>query len=227
MTLIEVMVVIFIVALLTGAMVMGSGSLASAQMRKAAATITGGVRVAYTRATATSKVVRMVFDIDQGSVWLEEGSPAMLVQARDKTGTGGADPATDAERAAIAEGERILKGPRPARPSFRPIKDLGFEDVETGKGVKQLGKKIKFRSVQAGHDDAPRTSGRAYLYFWPGGQTERASIQLRVGDSTEDADTLTLLVAPLTGRVTSQRGSVDMPEPRDDREASDREDTGF
>ena len=86
---------------------------------------------------------------------------------------------------------------------------------------------MRFRLVQTEHDLKPRDKGRAYLYFWPGGQTERASIQLRYGDSTDDDDTLTLLVAPLTGKVTVKSGPVPLVIPTDDKSASEREDTNF
>src|SRR4029077_20179696 len=95
------------------------------------------------------------------------------------------------------------------------------------KGPIPLPRGIKFREIQTAHDDAPRTSGRAYLYFWPGGMTERASIQLRLGDSTDDSDTLTLLVSPLTGKVTAKDGPVSLVIPVDDKSASEREDTNF
>jgi general secretion pathway protein H len=57
--------------------------------------------------------------------------------------------------------------------------------------------------------------------------TERAAIQLRMGKSTEDSETLTLVVSPLTGKVTVKSGAVALEIPMDDRSASEREDTGF
>src|SRR5580698_6469052 len=100
--------------------------------------------------------------------------------------------------------------------------------MESGRGAKPLQRGIGFRSVQTAHDDAPRTAGRAYLYFWPGGLTERASIQLHIGESIEEARTLTLLISsPLTGKVTVKSGAADLELPIDDDHASDRTDTGF
>ncbi len=105
---------------------------------------------------------------------------------------------------------------------------LGFADDEAGKGGKPLPRGITFRSVQTTHDDAPRTSGRAYLYFWPGGRTERASIQVRIGTSdSADQAFMTVLVSPLTGRATIKGGAEDLVVPTDDAHSSEREDTGF
>jgi general secretion pathway protein H len=149
----------------------------------------------------------------------------MLVQTKDRTGTGGASGATQAENEAIAAGESLVKGPQVARPAFHPIA-AAQSGADVAAGPRALERGIKFREVQSAHDEEPRTSGRAYLYFWPGGLTERSSIQVRIGDSNDDGDTLTLLVSPLTGKVTVKSGPVAVPKPKDDTEASDREDKG-
>jgi general secretion pathway protein H len=222
--------VIAIIAIVTGVAIGGTMQLPSERLRRSATMITSAVKVAYTRATATSRDVRLVMDFDQRKIWLEESDVPMLVRPKDATGTGGADPVTQAETAALAEGDKIVKGPPIPKPRFHAIEAFGFGDVESGKGVKGgkgLQRGIAFRAVQSGHDDAPRTSGRAYLYFWPGGRTERSAIQLRIDGSEEDARTLTLLVSPLTGKVTAKPGPVELELPTDDVKASDREDTGF
>jgi general secretion pathway protein H len=227
LTLIEIIIVIAIMALFVGVAVAGSMQLPSARLRRSTTMIASAVKVAYTRATATSRDLRLVMDLDQKKIWLEESDAPMLTQSRDKSATGGADPVDQAELAALAEEARIMKGPPVPKPRFHPIEAYGFGDVEAGKGGKPLQRGITFRSVKTTHDDTARTSGRAYLYFWPGGRTERAAIQLRVGESTDDASTLTLLIAPLTGKVTVKGGAAELVVPTDDGQASDRVDTTF
>lgn len=226
MTLIEVLIVMGLIAIIMGAVVVGSGQLASSRLRHSATMLTGAIRVGFSRATASSKTVRLVMDFGESAVWLEEGDQPHLVQSKDTTGTGGASPATVAEKEALEESSRILKGPPVAKTSFTEIDAMGVAASEPGKGHKAIERGIKFAQVQTGHDDAPRKEGRAYLYFWPGGMTERAAIQLRVGDSPAASDTVTLIVQPLTGRVTVKDGAVDLPAPQDDKEASEREDPG-
>lgn len=226
MTLIEVLIVMGLLALVMGAVVVGSGQLSSSRLRHSSTMLTGAIRVGYSRATASSKTVRLVMDFTENKIWLEEGDQPHLVQSKDVTGTGGASPATAAEQEAMAESSRILKGPPIPKTSFKEIDAMGLVASEPGKGHKSLERGIKFRQVQTGHDDEPRKEGRAYLYFWSGGMTERAAIQLRVGDSEANADTVTLIVQPLTGRVTIKDGPVDLPAPRDDKDASEREDPG-
>lgn len=226
LTLIEIIVVLAIIGLMTGVAIGGSMQLPSSRLRSAATMITSAVKVAYTRATSTSRSLRLVMDLDHQSIWLEESTVPMLVQSKDKTGTGGADAVTAAEKEAVHEGEDLLKGPPIPRPSFTPIKTYGFGDSKEGAGGKSLGRQVSFRAVQVAHDDAQRTKGRDYLYFWPGGMTERAAIQVHVGEG-ESETILTLIVSPLTGRVTVKAGAVDLEVPTDDDQASERKDTGF
>ncbi len=227
-TLLEILVVMVLLSLVVGSVIAGSGQLASARLKRAATMLSGAVRVAFTRATATSKPQRIVFDIDEDKIWLEEADAPMLVQSKDITGTGGADAVTTNEQAAVKEGEGIMKAPRVPRPHFHAVESLGFAEGSGARGPRPLGRGIKYREIQAMHDEHARTSGRAYLYFWPGGQTERAAIQLRIGESIEDHDALTLMISPLTGKVTVKPGALSLVLPTDDKEASEREDkAGF
>ncbi len=229
LTLIEILVVLAIVAVLTVGVMGGSGQLEGARLKQAATLVSGAVRAGYGRANATSKSVRLVFDFEKDSMWLEEADQRHLVQSNDKSGAAGANPVTDAERAAAAESERIVKGPKPPRATFKPVTKGEIGDQAEMKSLRALPRGITFREVQASHDLEPKQSGRAYLYFWPGGMTERAVVQLapKPGDETRvfnDDRTLTLLVSPLTGKTTLKAGSVALKVPKDDAEASERED---
>jgi general secretion pathway protein H len=216
-----------LVTLVSGVAIAGSMQLPAARLRRSATMIASAIKVAYTRATATSRDLRMVMDLDQQKIWLEQSDIPMLVKSSDSLATGGADAITAAEKAALEAGENIVKGPPVPKPRFKAIEAYGFGDVETGKGGKSLQRGIRFRSVQSTHDDEARRHGRAYLYFWPGGRTERASIQLRMGEGDEASQILTLLVSPLTGKVTVKSGPAELVVPTDDDHASDRQDTAF
>ena len=115
MTLIEIMIVMVILAAVMGGVVLGSGQLGTARLKHAASSLAGGVRVGFTRATATSRSMRLVFDFESNAMWLEEGDAPMLVQtnkgAGGTGGSGGADPATVAEQQALAEAKSIVQGP--------------------------------------------------------------------------------------------------------------------
>jgi len=59
--------------------VFGGGQLGMARLKHTATAISGAVRVAYVRSTATSKSERIVFDLDENKMWLEEADSPMLV----------------------------------------------------------------------------------------------------------------------------------------------------
>ena len=222
MTLIEVLISIALVALLTGGVLMGLGVLGGARLRLSATSITAAVRVAYNHASAASRPTRLVFDLDARKVWLEESDKSTMLLRKNEL-AGGAAAATDVEAEAIAAGARIIEGARAPRPGFRPASAFGFEN-DSGRSEKQLEDGVRFLSVEVAHDDASVEQGRAYLYFWPGGQTERAAIQLGLGDQPKDDDIVTIVVSPLTGKPTVESGRVAMPRPREEREESERTD---
>jgi len=220
MTLIEVLLTIALIAVLTGALLLGGGFIKTGQRRAAATLIVSGIRVGMTRANTTGRPVRMVFDLDKQRVMLEETeSSEMLRDAEPEDPSAGASPADEVERAAHEEAQSILDGPRKVRPRFVPVKQFGFEGEDAGEG-RPLGKGILFRQVQTEHDPEPRKEGRAYLYIWPRGGTEEAAIQIYSGD---DDDGLTVRVSALTGRARVERGEVDLPESRGDEGYSERE----
>jgi general secretion pathway protein H len=226
-TLVELLITVGIVTLLAGTAIMGMGALQGARLKRSSVIIASAVRTAYAHANATSKTVRLAFDFEQRLVVLEESSNAMLLVRGDKTG--GAADATEAEQAARAAAEAVTSGPRVARPQFAPAKALGF-DPDQGAPGKELEAGVRFLQIEAAHQDDPATSDRAYLYFWPGGQTERAAIQIArapEGEKPDDDDVLTILVSPLTGKTEIVRGPVEMRKPRTEQEESEREDSGL
>jgi general secretion pathway protein H len=224
LTMIELLVTITIIAVVSAGVIMGSGAITNSRMRGAATMITGAIRIAFTRASATSRPNRLVFDIDNGAVILEESNDVVTVKKDDTAG--GAAAGTQEERDAIETAERIVKGPRAPRPRFKAVRALGFDDPDTS-GGRPIGKGVRFRKVETAHSPDGQTSGRAYLYFWPGGQTERASIQLARTSSTDETEGMTILVSPLTGRVRTLSGAQSMEPLRDDGTIQEREDRNF
>ena len=198
-----------LIAILAGGVVFGSGMLKSSRMKAASTLIASAVRLGISRANSTGHPMRLVLDIDAEKVLLEEGSSSVMLREKGST-TGGAQAATEAEQAAKAESDRILEGPHAPRPSFSPAKS--FADTPEGR---ELGAGVDLVEVQTEHDEEPQREGRAYVYFWPGGVTERAHIQLKRKGSDEG---LTVVLSALTGRTRIERGLVEMPEPRSDRE---------
>ncbi|HEV8245825.1 MAG TPA: prepilin-type N-terminal cleavage/methylation domain-containing protein [Polyangiaceae bacterium] len=216
-TLFEVLIVVALIAILSGSVLFGSGMLGSSRLRAATTLIMSSVRLAAARANTSGKPTRLVFDFEAKSINLEEASSSRMLREK-KAPAGGAEAATDAEKKAHAETERILEGPIAPRATFSPVKGFAVDSDQPQDGRK-LGAGVDFVSVQTEHDEDPVTSGRAYLYFWPGGVTERGNVQLK-RQGVEGG--LTVSLSSLTGRAKIEHGLVDLQKPRSD----DEEDQG-
>ncbi len=221
-TLIELLIAVALIALLTGGVASGMGAFGSTRLRTSATMILSGVRVAMTHANTTGYPTRLVFDLDQRTVHLEQANARMLRKMDDDSKedpSAGAAAATDAEREAAAEAKAILEGPHEPPPEFVPTDVFNTKDG-AGRGPRSLEPEIRFKSVQTEHDSEPRTEGRAYLYFWPGGSTEKAVIVLtRPGQP----DGSSIVVSALTGRASIVKGTVEYEKPGDGVDFGERE----
>jgi general secretion pathway protein H len=220
LTLVEVIIAIALIALLTGSLLFGRNMLVGSRVKAAATLIVSGVRYGLSRANATGKPARLVLDFDKQQLSIEEASSSLMLRERGSDPSAGAMPATSAEAKARAEAERIVEGPRAARPAFSKLADVSgpIEDLSDGRA---LGEGVELVRVRTEHDEDDVQEGRAYIYFWPGGTTERAIVQLKKAGDREAA--LTVVLSPLTGRAKIEKGAVDFPEPRGDEELSERE----
>jgi general secretion pathway protein H len=220
-TLIEVLIVVALIALLTGGVLSGTGVLGGARLRTAATLILTGVRTGMTQANTTGLPARLVFDLDENWVMLEQTEGRMLRRINEDGDdpAAGAAPATEAERAAVQEANRILEGPHEPPPTFTVVKEFALNSEDPSKG-RPLGEGVSLESVQTEHDAVRREEGRAYLYFWPGGGTERAVIHLkRAGQE----DGISIVVSALTGKAQLVRGEVDYEAPGEGVDFGERE----
>ena len=218
-TLVEMLLVVGLMAILSAVIVSGTGALSGTRMRTAGALIMSSIRAAMTRANSIGRPVRLVFDIDAGRLMLEETHGRMLrVTNHEEGAKAGAEAATEAEQQAAEYARDIVQGPRAPAATFSPV--ASFADGEDPALGRELGKDIRFVQVQTEHDADARVEGRAYLYFWPGGGTERAAIQItRPGDHVG----LTVLISALTGRAKLERGRVELEEARHYTDFQERE----
>jgi general secretion pathway protein H len=205
---------------LSALVVSGSGMLTGTRMRSAAMLIMSSVRMGVTRANSVGRPVRLVFDLDTGRLTLEETRGRMLrVQSADEGAKAGAAAATEIEQQAAESARQIIQGPRAPAATFTPVEAFAADAEDPALG-RELGRDIRFLQVQTEHDAQPLTEGRAYLYFWPGGGTERAAIQIT---RPSDHAGITVLVSALTGRTKLQRGRIELEESRRDVEFEERE----
>jgi general secretion pathway protein H len=100
-----------------------------------------------------------------------------------------------------------------------------FQAFEADATLGDLGQPIQFPddvqilSVQTDADIEPITEGEADIYFFPRGQTQLAAIQLqgtaklRERIAGDDEIAYTILIQPLTGKVTVESGLIDLELP--------------
>ncbi|HXU72402.1 MAG TPA: prepilin-type N-terminal cleavage/methylation domain-containing protein [Polyangia bacterium] len=213
-SLVEVMVVIAIVGLLLGISVYGFRSVAKTGLRSSAAKLAGAIRYCFDRSVTTGSYFRIVLDLDTNKYWAERSDDRTYLNAgkEDSPGKGqafdeaAAEKKRDEDEAKIQEMATSVGGqmmtldppPKPKRAKFQTFKDTTLPQVKLGRA--------ELFDVFTPRQREPYRKGRAYLYFFPDGHTERAIVRLHDGD-----DFYSLVVHPLTGRVEVMSGKVDIP----------------
>ena len=231
-TLIEIIVVIAIVALVAGLGVSGVRRLAMSDLRTSSAQMSGAIRYLFDRASTTGKVHRLVIDMNDGKYWAEVSDDKFYVpheaesetelrrreekeadedeekrrkeeeRARDEQARGTSTSSSSFDLSKLEIGDF-----KPRRARFAAFSSLALKPVSV--------KKAKIRSVYTPRVTDALTTGRAYIYFFPLGQTEPAIVTM----SNPEGDTVfSLVVHPITGRVRIYNREVLPPGVRTDDE---------
>ena len=203
MTLIEISIALVIVALMVFVAVPSIEAYAGVRAREEAGRIAGAVRYLYDKSALSGHVCRIVFDMDERS-WYPECTEGRFTVERDK------------ERS--RDGRRIEdpKADKPRRYDPRDEVDqlrqkvekkaefAEFKDEELHRRTLPDGANV---AVWTGHQRERYTKGKAFLYFFPQGNTERAQIYV----TSDHGDAYTLVVSPLNGRVQVENQEVAVP----------------
>jgi general secretion pathway protein H len=228
-TLIEIIVVIAILALVAGLGVSGVRRLAMSDLRNSSAQMSGAIRYLFDRASTTGKVHRLVIDMNDGKYWAEVSDDKFYVpheaesetelrrreekeveedeekrrkeeeRARDDQARGTSTASSSFDLSKLEIGDF-----KPRRARFAAFSSLALKPVSV--------KKAKIRSVYTPRVTDALTTGRAYIYFFPLGQTEPAIVTL--SDPKESAF-YSLVVHPITGRVRIYNEEIRPPVSRD------------
>lgn len=194
-TLVELMIVVAIVGLLGALVVPAVESVSGANARKAAGELAGTMRYLFDTAALRHATCRLALDLDQRS-WRAECAPGGVTMAPE-TGRGRDDGAL-AERfpdEKDPEVRRLL-----ARTSFGRFEDRLVKE-------RALPGSTRFGAVHLeGRRDALE-EGTAYVYFFPGGQAQRAWVPVKDGTNL-----FTVVVEPFTGRARVVAGAVEVKE---------------
>ena len=221
MTLVEVLIVIIIMALAAGGATIALGSVTRAKLRQAAGRSVAAARFAYHRAVTQGRTVRIVFDLENGMISFEEADGRVyLAQSDDPTRLAMRDDeaaidAVDPWSAAEARLENTLR-PSFGRSAFGPISDSDGEAIERYQ-ARPIGDDIRIIRFFSAVEENPRESGRASLYFFPSGRTQRAVVHL-----ADNADRVySVAFHPLTGRGRVYPFAYEPEEIDDEGEARD------
>jgi general secretion pathway protein H len=225
-SLVEIMVVIAILGLMMGVAVYGLRSVAKSELRSSSAKLAGAIRYCFDRSVTTGSYFRLVVDLDGNKYWAERSDDRTYLNAgkEDSPGKGEAfdvaaeekkrdeDDAKLQELATSVGGQMITLDPppKPKRAKFQTFKDTTLPQVKLGRA--------KVFDVFTPRQREPYLKGRAYLYFFPDGHTERAIVRLHDGD-----DFYSLVIHPLTGRVEVITGKVDIPRDFGERDEEGKE----
>jgi general secretion pathway protein H len=166
-----------------------------ANARKAASELAGSMRALFDTAALRHATCRMVLDLEKGAYWAE--------CAPGRAGIG-ADPAKGPDEERLRERFEDEKDPEVRR--ILAKSQFGqFQDRLVKK--RELPGKARFGPVHLeGRRDAVET-GSAYVYFFPGGQAQRAWVPVVDGNNV-----YTVLLEPFTGRARVVVGPVEVRE---------------
>jgi general secretion pathway protein H len=192
-TLVELVVVVGVIALLALAAAPALGTLTGANAREAAGRLAGGMRFLFDTAALRHATCRMALDPKAHAWWAEcAPGPAAALSAAQP---GRPEEEDLAKRFPDDKDEQVRQ--LLARTSFGAFSDRLVEKRELP-GRTEFG---KLRIEGAPEADV---GGVAYVYFFPGGQAQRAYVPV-----VDGSNVFTVVVEPFTGRARVVAGAVE------------------
>jgi general secretion pathway protein H len=212
LTLLEILVVTAIMGMLSAAALISVRNVGRSSLRSQAFQMAAAIRYCYDRAVTTNGYYRLVLDFDSNTYWAERSNERVLL-GREKEKSPGKGQALDVDalekerdgKVAEEEAEMRSRGqglgialeppPRAKRAKFATFSDAAIKQVKL--------KQARLMDAYTPRQQEPYKKGKAYLYFFPDGHTERALIHMADQDAEQY---FTLRVSPLTGQVTVHTG---------------------
>jgi general secretion pathway protein H len=193
-TLIELLVVLAVIATMAALAVPAIGSITGANARKAAGELAGSMRALFDTAALRHATCRIALDLEGRAFWAE-------------CAPGPAGIAADPERADERSLEERFPGEKDEEIRNLLAKTRFGQFTDRLVGKRELPGRVAFGKVHVeGRRDALET-GTAYVYFFPGGQAQRAYVPVVDGDNV-----YTVVIEPFTGRSRVVAGPVEVRE---------------
>jgi general secretion pathway protein H len=221
------MIVIAVIALITGGAIMSIGSLLGTKAKEASVELSGTIRLLYDSAALTGRTCRLVFtlpdvkDLEGRVKYKAECAKGALAARRDRD--------TELKDLDKLEKERARKSASQLKAEDNKYKSLlsatnpTLQELQSREKlrVEEEAKYASFASAEISERTFPASvrlsvwtrhqreavkSGTAYLYFFPAGFTERSQIVV-----TQGSNAWTLVVSSLTGRVNVVSDALEVP----------------
>jgi general secretion pathway protein H len=200
-TLIEVLIVVAVIGVMALAAAPAVNSFTGANARASASEIAGAFRYLFDTAALRHQTCRLVLDMDARE-WWAECTATTPGQRRNQPVMDKAGVAEDDERElargfsdeADAEKRKFL-----ARARFAEFKDRQVQK-------RKLKGSAAFEKIWTPRSRDPQVKGKAYVYFYPQGQADRAQIPVADGGNA-----YTVVTQPLTGRARVVTGIPEVP----------------
>lgn len=174
LTLIEILLVLTLLTLLITSVAPNFASVFRVSVKSGVRRLASVVRYAYDQSILTGRIHRVVIDLDKQQ-WFIESTAAGLLPLEDEENTN--------------RGKEAPKGP-------------AFQKVP-GRVIGQLPSGVRIVSVDSwrnGKDAKPATEGQVFLYAYPSGLVDEATVTLSE-DSKVTSQVFRVSTQPITGRV--------------------------
>ena len=187
------MVIAIIAVVVTGA-TFGLGAITRTRLRSSAFKVMSAARFAYNRSLTQGTTTRLRFDFEKDTMAIEETrTPVTLATNQQLDADEGQ--AVDPWDLARSRLEQPLTPVEPTSP-FQPISNQSGKVLERYT-AKPVGDAISVHALITPHETDIRTDGEGSVYFFPGGLTEHAVIQL-----SDSSDTVySIEIHSLTGNA--------------------------
>lgn len=184
LTLIELMVAMAIIATIFVVSASGLRQLTSADLKNSASQMASMLRYLSNKAVTEHVYLRVVYDLDAQSYWVEESREKFLIVKEEKEKEEKEEKEETKEDFAVSESKLLKK--------------------------KTLPNDVRFKDVYADYLEGKRESGQVHTYFFPDGYATGTIIHLHNKDDEEDLFSIEL--QSLSGKVRISREYVEKNE---------------
>ena len=211
-TLFELIVAIAIVALIMGVVISRMDQYLELDMKKTSNRVASMVRYLYNKSVTEGVYLRLVFDLNEQTYWVEATRDPLLLSMRETASAKKKGEEEKKGKETRGKEKNEKEGAKPEAPKAQnpataaasrlpklEIKQPTFTQVESSLlKPTRLPETVFFKDIMTEHQPVPAEAGQATLNFFPNGYVEHAIINLR---DEKDEVHYSLETNPITGQV--------------------------